>query len=150
MPLLMTMLILTVLGFVVSMVLHILSITQLYEPTKAVSFIVTVVGFLLVYVAIFISKRKCSQANLDTFRQDMFNMCPKWISTGVGIFVLYAIVGLVYYAIHRYSGRSLSLPEKAGIRGFTGHWMALYAVAFLILYSCKKHSETNARITKTD
>jgi nitrate/nitrite transporter NarK len=144
------MLILTVSGFVVSMVLHILSITQLYEPTKAVSFIVTVVGFLLVYVAVFISKRKCSQANPDTFRQELFNMCPKWISTGVGIFVLYAIVGLVYYAIHRYSGRSLSPPEKAGIRGFTGHWMALYAVAFLILYSCKKYIKSNKSAPEID
>lgn len=139
MPLLIILIILAVSGFIASALLHILSLTQLYEPTKMASLLINSGGFILVYMAAFISKRKCSQAN----RQELFNSCPTWISTGVGVFVLYAIVGLVHYAIHRYSGGSASPSEKGGFQGFTGHWMALYAVAFLICYSCKKYVELN-------
>jgi len=133
------MLILAVSGFVVSMVLHILSITQLYETAKMVSHAISIGGFFLVYAAVFISKRKCSQIKTHNFKQELFNICPKWISTVVGIFVLYAIFGLVYYSIHRYSGEPASPSEKVEFQGFTGHWMALYAVAFMIIYSCKKY-----------
>jgi hypothetical protein len=67
--------------------------------------------------------------------------CPPWTK-----YVLYGLIGyaLVNFAIF------MATPQKPGaglmpptvVRGFSGHWMAIYAIALAVLYSAAK---ANAR-----
>ena len=63
--------------------------------------------------------------------------CPAWTK--------YVLYGLVAYALVNF-GIFLMSPGKGGaglmppaaVRGFSGHWMAIYAMAFAVLYSGAK------------
>jgi hypothetical protein len=63
--------------------------------------------------------------------------CPAWMK-----YALYCIFGyaLVNFAIF------IAMPEKGGVgpmppavvRGFSGHWMAIYGASFAVLYSAAR------------
>jgi hypothetical protein len=70
--------------------------------------------------------------------------CPAWIK-----YVLYGLIGyaLVNFAIF------MATPHRAGaglmppavVRGFSGHWMAIYAIALTVLYSAAKANHKASR-----
>ena len=144
MRLLILLIIFAILGFVASASLHVLSLLHIYEPTKTVSLLITIGGFLMVYMATFISKQSRGNIEPKVYRKMLFDISPKWISTLVGFLVLYAIAGLLYYAIRRHSGAAVLSSGKETLQRFTGHWMALYALTLMILDSYQRYKKMNS------
>jgi hypothetical protein len=66
---------------------------------------------------------------------DTLRGCPRWMRSGVYVFFAYAVVNFVLFAMSNpdLKGRG-PLPPQA-VRGFSGHWMALYAAATAVFYS---------------
>jgi membrane protease YdiL (CAAX protease family) len=60
--------------------------------------------------------------------------CPAWMRYALYAFIAYAIVNFgIFVATPRTGGAGLMPPPV--VRGFSGHWMAIYAAAFAVLYS---------------
>ena len=70
--------------------------------------------------------------------------CPAWTK--------YALYGLLGYAVLNF-GIFIATPHSSGaglmpppvVRGFSGHWMAIYAVALAVLYSGAKAKDPGVR-----
>jgi hypothetical protein len=60
--------------------------------------------------------------------------CPAWMKYALYCIFGYALVNFaIFIAMPGKSGAGLMPP--AVVRGFSGHWMAIYAAAFAVLYS---------------
>jgi len=63
--------------------------------------------------------------------------CPAWMRTAVYGFFGYAVVNFAWFLFstihHGNSGHGPITPEM--LRGFSGHWMAFYAMSAGVLYS---------------
>lgn len=60
--------------------------------------------------------------------------CPAWMRYAVYGFIAYAIVNFAIFVATPHTGGAGLMPP-AVVRGFSGHWMAIYAAAFAVLYS---------------
>jgi hypothetical protein len=61
--------------------------------------------------------------------------CPAWMRYVLYGFITYAIVNFAIFMVTPHGGGSPGLMPPAVVRGFSGHWMAIYAAAFAVLYS---------------
>jgi hypothetical protein len=52
--------------------------------------------------------------------------------------IAYAIVNFAIFMVTPQRAASAGLMPPAVVRGFSGHWMAIYAAAFAVLYSGMK------------
>ncbi len=62
---------------------------------------------------------------------------PPWIKYVLYAFVGYAVVNFCIFLATHSKGGAGPMPPPV-VRGFSGHWMALYATALAILYSGAK------------
>lgn len=126
-------------GFIISSVLHLLMLFKIYIPPNEFMLIINIGAGFSVYAAIVISKKICDHANIRDFRKVMLSISPVF-SGLTGLLIMYAFAGLMYFLFKRCIANSEFVNSENGTRtGFTGHWMALYALAFTIVYSCKKY-----------
>ncbi len=63
--------------------------------------------------------------------------CPAWMKYVLYGFIAYAIVNFAIFFATPHAGEAGLMPPAA-VRGFSGHWMAIYAAAFAVLYSGAK------------
>jgi len=135
--------VISIAGFVLSTLLHLFMLFHIYNPPRELIIFTNIGAAFVIYAAIFISKRVCDQANVKDFKKALYNTCPKWISALTGFLIMYAFAGLLFLIFKKYFGSPISASNEDSIggnfRGFSGHWMALYALAFSIVYSCKKY-----------
>jgi hypothetical protein len=136
--------IISIVGFVLSALLHFFMLFHVYNPPRGLTIFVNISAAFVVYMAIFISKRVCKKANIKDSKKAIYNLCPKWISALTGFLIMYTLAGFLLLIFKKYFGNSISTNSAAGenFRNFSGHWMALYALAFSIVYSCKKYVDT--------
>jgi hypothetical protein len=64
--------------------------------------------------------------------------CPAWMRYALYGFIAYAIVNFAIFIAIPQRGGAAGLMPPAVVRGFSGHWMAIYAAAFAVLYSGMK------------
>jgi hypothetical protein len=119
-------------GLILSAVIHICSIFHIFDAPRELIVLIHVGGVAVVYFAFIISKKVCSENNVTDFKNAMRSGCPQWMAIMTGLLVIYALAGLLFFLFRRY------FVGSASINGFTGHWMALYALAFTMLYSCMR------------
>jgi membrane protease YdiL (CAAX protease family) len=63
--------------------------------------------------------------------------CPTWMRYTLYGFLGYAVVNFAIFMLTPHSGGTGPMPASV-VRGFSGHWMAIYAGALAILYSGAK------------
>lgn len=61
--------------------------------------------------------------------------CPAWMRYVVYALIAYAIVNFAIFMVRPHLGGSAGLMPPEAVRGFSGHWMAIYAATFAVLYS---------------
>ncbi len=146
--------VISVIGFIISALLHIFAIFHVYRPPKALITTLNVGAAFLIYISIIISRRIRDRRNMEEFRKELFAVCPRWLSALTGFLIMYALGGLVFIILKKHFGNP-PIDNKegvigGGIQGFLGHLMSLYAVAFSIIYCCgkirKNHKDENSYI----
>lgn len=128
---------LAALGLVLSIIVHIASLfgLPLDLPFNAMSLHtgIFVVWFPAVIVAYPITR--------DVPRRDqwraMLRGCPDWLRYLAYGFFAYAIVNFFLFFTGQIGTATSSIGETPGgiVRGFSGHWMVFYCMAFAIFYS---------------
>lgn len=130
-------------GFVLSVLLHLLQLFHIYSTPQWFIVLVNICAACAVYIAIMISKGLCNKYNIKESKKIIYALCPKWISTMTGFLIIYAIVGFLILIFKKYIEGPTTTNNDLGrnIKEFSGHWMALYALAISIVYSCKKYTD---------
>jgi len=133
--------IISVIGLVLSAVIHFCSLFRIYEPPRALMILINIGIMVVFYPACIISYKMRNRVNIKDFKKAMFDACPRWLSIMNGLLIMYALAGLIFFIFKKYFASSAVTKGQEimadGFRGFTGHWMALYSLAFAILYSCR-------------
>ena len=122
----------SVIGLILSAVIHFSALFHIYYPPKELMILIKVGGFVVVYSAWIISKNLRDKGDIKDFKNALRNVCPRWLSIMTGLLIMYALAGLFFFLFRRYFAGSV--PTN----GFTGYWMSLYSLAFSLLYSCKR------------
>jgi hypothetical protein len=69
---------------------------------------------------------------------------PAWMKYVLYIFLGYALVNFAIFMATPQKGGAGLMPPGV-VRGFSGHWMAIYAAAFAVLYSGMKSERKTSR-----
>ena len=130
----------TLFGLLLVSVFHFLSLLHVYEPPKQITFLIQM-WFLITFLSwCIISKKMRADECSKKFNTSIRDVCPKWMASITGIFILYAFMGLFYSFLEKYNSSSSITSE--GVRGnyygsFPGYWMGLYSLMLALLYSCR-------------
>ena len=127
---------LAALGFITSACVHIGALLGIQVITQPM---LLGPGIFIVWLpTVLISKRLVKDFKQKDFWKAALRGCPDWMRKGVGILFAYAIINFALFIINAPNGGHTQIhgPQTfAEIRGFTGHFMIFYAVAFASLYS---------------
>lgn len=97
----------------------------------------------MIYLSVFITKRKCNMPDIKDFKKAYISACPKWLMLSTGAVVIYTFAGLISLVYGKYFGVSISTNNVDHIaenyNSFSGYLMAFYALPFSILYSINKY-----------
>ncbi len=139
--------VISVIGLVLSAVIHFCSLFHIYEPPRKVMILIDIGAMVVLYMAYTISRKTRGELNVKDFRKTISGVCPGWLSIMTGLLIIYAMGGLIFVIYKRHFSSAVNANGQGIIensfRGFSGYWMALYSLAFAILYSCrrlKKHT----------
>lgn len=130
-------LMITAAGFVLSALVHVLMLLNIYQPSREEMIFLSVGGGIMIYIAIFIKKHTQGGSRIEDFNKELFTACPRWMKATTGFLIMYALAGLCFFALKKYLPGREGAAETAA-RGFTGYWMSLYALAFSIIYPCMR------------
>lgn len=120
-------------GFVLSLAIHLLTVTQVYLVPNFIIFVLTA-GILMVWLS---SSRLLKNMQSD---HDMINAW-KWVFSSAAAWLKYLTVFFIAYAVVNFA-MSVSTQPAGGyidldvsqqkLRGLSGFWLAFYALGFLI------------------
>jgi len=126
-------------GFILSLVIHILTVSQVYLVSNLLSMIMTT-GILIIWLQsskeLKLLHTIAPDHNLWTYT---FGLVPVWLKYGVYFFILYAIFNFIFSAETEpgsgYFNFTVSQPK---LRGLSGFWLAFYALGFAVGLAVKK------------
>ncbi|QBB71518.1 hypothetical protein ELE36_14780 [Pseudolysobacter antarcticus] len=127
---------LAAIGFLMSLTVHILALAGTLPPGGEAVFGLHIGIFVVWLPAVLVSIRLNRGQRTRSSWKQMLAGCPNWMR--------YAVMGLFAYAFLNFfiafSGQEHSRGHGSGIstaelRGFSGHWMLFYGMAFCILFS---------------
>jgi hypothetical protein len=132
--------VLAAIGLLLSIAAHVIALLGLPIPGGKLVWSLHIGIFVVWLPAVLVASR----ANRGKPRSDLWKTvlsgCPPWMRyAGYGLFA-YAIANFIWFMVV-----SSSNPAPAGdapsleIRGFSGHWMVFYGVAFAILFSAYRN-----------
>jgi hypothetical protein len=125
-------------GLVISVIVHFCGLFHIFNPLRELSVLISIGAIVVLYPAFVIRGNLRSNYNGEDFNKTLFNACPRWMQTILGLFIMYALAGLIFSVFRKYFGVTVPPNATGSLRGFTGYWMSLYALAFAILYGCMK------------
>lgn len=131
--------ILSLLGFLVSSIVHACTLLRFFDPPKLLSTSLTLGAGLVVYLAVFFSRKAREKADVRDFRVIIMKTCPHWLLVSTGIVILYVFVGLVF----RLTERSFGSSPMNDTPHFNGYWLALFAIAYLIVSCSRRYLQTD-------
>ncbi|MCX5633367.1 MAG: hypothetical protein NTW93_06825 [Phycisphaerae bacterium] len=123
-------------GVALSFVIHLCSLFNIYSPSKEVITLIYIGILVVIYPACIISYKMRSGISTTDFKNTMLGVCPRWMSVMTGFFIMYAFAGFIFFISRKYFTSSAIASNN--FRGFSGHWMALYSLALILLYSCRR------------
>jgi len=129
-----------IIGWILGLIVHLLSFTGYTSPI----FWLLHIGIFFAWAPAIIALQKGAGNNIsDFFNYFKSISAPKWL-------IIIAVVSFIYafinFALFMESSTKDHDPDM--FRGFSGHWMAFYGMAALILYPFgqkeeKKNTETS-------
>jgi hypothetical protein len=130
------------LGFLASLTAHILALFGQTAPGGGLVWMLHVGVFVVWIPAILCSRRKLQNVPRHDHFKALLGDCPVWMSRALKILFAYALVNFVLFM-----ASTMGHPKATGsappavIRGFSGHWMVFYGVAFVTFYSTLSRAE---------
>ena len=132
---------LSALGFVLSAYAHVMSIWGI--PLlwgESVWFLHG--GIFVVWLpAVWVSQRVMRDTSQKDFWKIVLSGCPAWMKTAQQILIGYVVVNFLYFMFTSASHPASEDTDPSVIRGFSGHWLIFYGLAFSILYSVRQKPE---------
>jgi hypothetical protein len=127
---------LSLVGLLLSIVAHVFSWTNRLFIGEAI-WGLHMAAIVMAVPAILASHGQARDFPYRDWWRAMLRGCPSWMRKAVAALFIYAIVNFIVFMFIAPSGdRVAGEPTPpVVIRGFSGHWMALYAVFFATLYS---------------
>ena len=123
-------------GFLLSFTAHVLALFGKAMPGGGLVWMLHVGIFVVWFSAILFSKRKLQNVPSQKQMNALLGDCPLWMRRAVKILFAYAIVNFfLFMASTMGHPRPTGTAPPAVIRGFSGHWMIFYGVAFVTFYS---------------
>jgi len=129
---------LAALGFCLSVAAHVASILGIPLPGGQSVWLLHAGIFVVWLPTVLIVSRVMRGVR----RQDMWKVtlsgCPAWMRMAAKVLIGYVILNFVYFmatSARGGGGHYSGAAPPSVIRGFSGHWMLFYGVAFMTLYS---------------
>jgi hypothetical protein len=122
-------LMLAAIGFVLSVISHVLAWLSIANPAGDQQWALHLGIFFVWTPAIFASVQLARDAPQRDFWKAVLRGCPPTLRRAINFTVGYAVLNFVIFALNGAD----STEER--VRGFSGHWMVFYLVAFAIMYS---------------
>ncbi len=129
-------------GFFVSVIVHAASLVDLFEFPRLMATALHFGSFAGMIAAVRVSRQTREKVNVADFKRIVRKACPHGLLVFTGILILYAFTGLLHAVVNKYS-QTAPAPETAAPRYVTAHWPALYALAFMIVDSCRRYLRNN-------
>ena len=132
--------ILSVIGFVLSLIIHLITIFNLYQVPNAVIIILTT-GILLVWLQSSKNLKIIHKAYPDQHPwKTVFTLCSNWIKYIFYFFIIYAILNfslkMSFGNGDEYLNFDVSQNKLSGLSGF---WMAFYLLGLIFGYALQIH-----------
>jgi hypothetical protein len=122
----------SIIGLALSAIVHFCSLLNIYNPPRVLIILLNVGMIVVLCSACIVSNKMRHRCSIEDCKKDLYNTCPRWLRIMNGLFIIYALAGLIYSCF-------VKLSNGAEVfHGFTGYWMAVYSLAIVILYSCKR------------
>ena len=125
--------ILSAVGFVLSVIVHGLAIFGVTPPGGDIVFVLHIGIFIIWIPAVMLNQRH---------RKDFLDRTPAWMKNTLAVLGAYAILNFGYFLVT--SPKKGSAEAKAHpaspkvVRGFSGHWMIFYGAGFAMLWCAWK------------
>lgn len=132
--------ILSVIGFVLSLLIHVIAIFDWYPVSNTIIMVLTA-GILLVWLQSSKNLKLLHKAYPDNHPwKTVFTLCPEWTKYILYIFIIYAILnfGLMmsFGTGDNYLDFTVSQSKLSGLSGF---WMAFYVIGLVFGYALNIH-----------
>ena len=126
---------LSALGFLLSLIAHIVSICGITIPSQ-IHIMALHVGIFVVWLpAVLMANRMTNSTN----RKDLWKValigCPLWMRWSFYIIGGYALLNFLFFILRGGTRAPGGEASPSIVWGFSGHWLAFYGAAFAILYS---------------
>ena len=129
-------------GFLLSLTAHVLALFGIAMPGGGSVWMLHVGIFLVWIPAILVCRRRFQFVARKDQMEALLGDCPRWMRRGVNILFAYAIVNFfLFLASMMVNPKLTGTAPPEVIRGFSGHWMVFYAVAFVAFYSRIRRAE---------
>lgn len=134
--------ILAAVGFVLSLIVHGLSLFGVLAPGGDLVFALHIGIFVIWVPAVILSQGRGGK--------DAFDKTPRWMKRALGVLFAYALLNFGYFMLvaPKKGSREASqhpAPPKV-VRGFSGHWMIFYGAGFSMLWcTWKERREATQR-----
>jgi hypothetical protein len=129
-------------GFCLSLIAHLLALFGVAMSGGGIVWMLHVGIFVVWIPAILASKGKLRGIQRKDHMEAMMRDCPRWMRRAVTIIFVYALLN---FALFMLSTAGHAKPHGAAppsvIRGFSGHWMLFYSMAFAIFRSLLKSAD---------
>ncbi len=131
--------VLTGLGFAISLVVHGASWFGVALADETAFFVLHAGAIILWFPAVFCSTQLAKGANRHEFWKVALRGCPGWLKLLTGLFFAYAIVnfflGMALQGPFGEADGGGRGPVAGTIRIFSGHWMVFFLASLALMYS---------------
>ena len=137
--------VLSAVGLVVSLWVHLGAVAGRRVAPKAFFWILHVGIFVVWFPAVFVAQKRVGNVQRKDYWKIVLNGSPDWMRYMVYGFFGYAMLNFALFMSKTPSGGGGANPPAVVWRGFSGHWMLFYSAALAILYSAAHANETGRR-----
>jgi hypothetical protein len=123
-------------GLTASVIVHVSALLGMPSPLGDKSWVLHIGIFVVWLPAVLVLQPLTREFKQKDLWRAALRGCPKWMRRATWGFCGYAVVNFLVFAvsIRGSSPRGGPIPDSVW-RGFSGHWMAFYSMAFAIMYS---------------
>ena len=125
--------VLSLIGLVLSLYVHVSAMLGAQMPQ--IFWLLHVGIFVVWFPAVFVGQRRSGKKAGGDFWKVVSAGAPAWMRYVFYMFFYYAIGNFFLFMANAPAKDAGSSEPPSVWRGFSGHWMAFYSAAFLILYS---------------
>jgi hypothetical protein len=136
-------------GFVLSLITHLMALIGKAPPGGGLVWGLHVGIFAVWIPTVLITNRKVQGVQRKVSWETAMLGCPTWMRRTLKVVFVYAIINFILFLLG-----TVGHPKPVGpappsvVRGFSGHWMVFYGVAFSTLYAAFKASRRKDTETK--